>query len=655
MEEAPLSTRDLAASETKILRFRSLGGPARSLQLFLLCMIPIINFVYVSNIFSFLGTVFFLEQFLGLFMAIVLMATFLTLPAYGKASRSSVAWYDWLLTLCSFTIGLYVLLLFPKIAYQLTIATWDKWILGTLAILLFLEAARRLAGWFLVGTAAVFILYTKFAYLFPGIFLSGEVSWQRISSYSFLDSNALMGLPMATALTIVLPFILFGQVLMQTGGGSFLGDLAVSIMGRFRGGPAKMSVVASCLFGTISGSAVANVVVDGPITINLMKRVGYPSHVAAAIEAVASTGGQIMPPVMGVAAFIMAEFLAIPYAEVALAALVPALLYYTCLLMQVDLEALKGGLTGLPVKEIPRFGSVMKTGWVYLVPFAVLVYTLMILYWPPGKCGIAGVITALLVSCLRKETRPRIKSLLTLLEDTGKALLDISVICGIAGLIIGMIHYSGLALKLSMGLIALCHGNVFILLVLAAAVAIVLGMGMPTAPVYILLAVLVAPTLVQLGIDPLAAHLFIFYFGILSMITPPVCFASYAAASIAGADFSRTGYSAMRLALAAYAVPFLFIYSPSLLLKGPTGQILQTITTATIGVGVLTMGIVGVSFFGRISWNFPQRVLFFLISLLLFMPWLTTNLIGIFLLAVAVLSNNTARKTILLKLRYFRG
>ncbi|MBI2370267.1 MAG: TRAP transporter fused permease subunit [Deltaproteobacteria bacterium] len=455
-------------------------------------------------------------------------------------------------------------------------------------------------------------------------------SWERIASYLYLDASGLLGFPIAVTASIVVAFIFFGQALYTVGADKFLTDLALVAMGRYRGGPAKVAVVSSSLFGTVSGSAVSNVVVDGAITIPMMKRTGYPGHLAAAIEAVASTGGQIMPPVMGVAAFLIAEYLAIPYGQVALAAAIPASLYYLALFTQVDLEAAKHRLAGLPVQQLPRLRSVMRRGWVFLIPLLVLIYTLMIDHWQAGKAGMAAVITTFVVGALQKATRPTLRGILASIEETGRTMLDLVAITALAGLVIGALQLSGLSFKLSLLLVTVASGNALLLLALTAIVCIILGMGMPTAVIYVMLAVLVGPALTQLGIVPLAAHLFLFYFGMLSMISPPVCLATYAAAAIARSDFWKTGWAGMRLGIVAYVVPFVFAFHPALILQGTAGEIILAAATASLGVILLGVGCAGY-LFRPLGWG--KRAIISLAGLLLIPPtsspaWLTANIVG---------------------------
>jgi len=612
-------------------KFRSLSGASKVTLRVLIFSLTILGSLWAMEIHHSLSWAFFKEQYLGLFLALALGSIFIGTKVRAREPGNRVPWYDWLLAAAGFLVGGYVTIMYPTIAYRLGILSPDRWILGGLAILLVLEATRRLAGWSLVLLALVFMLYAKFAYLLPGLFYARGSSWGRIASYLYLDASGLFGFPLSVTASMVVAFIFFGQALYAVGGDKFLTDIALCAMGRYRGGPAKVSVVSSSLFGTISGSAVANVVIDGPITIPMMRRTGYPAHMAAAIEAVASTGGQVMPPVMGVAAFLIAEFLAIPYGEVALAAAIPACLYYIALFTQVDLEAAKRGLSGLPVDQLPKLRRVMRRGWVFLVPLLVLIYTLMIDNWGAGKAGMAAVISTFLVGLLQKETRPTFAGFLSSIEETGRTMLDLVAITSLAGFVIGALQLSGLTFKLSLMLVTVAGGNALLLLALTAIVCIILGMGMPTTIVYVMLAVLVGPALTQLGIMPLAAHLFIFYFGMMSMITPPVCMATYAAAAIARSDFWSTGWIGMRLGIVAYVVPFVFAFHPALLFKGTIDEIIMAALTALVGVIFLGIGVSGY-LFRPLGW--VKCTLLSLAGLLLIpspsgLYWLVANVIGL--------------------------
>src|SRR3990172_13224330 len=582
--------------EAELSRFRSLRGSLGLWEKILLGAIPVVGAFFVWDVPFYLGLALLREQYLGLFLALVLGAVFLSVPPSSRADRHRVPWYDLLFSCLGLVVGLYAALFFPEIMRRMGDPDALRLVLGVFAILLILEALRRTVGWILVGVGVFFLLYARFAHFVPGAFGGTGVPWERLINYLYTDVNSLFGLPLAVTATIVLPYIFFGQALFAIGAGEYLTDLAVAMFGRFRGGPAKVAVVASSLFGTISGSAVANVAVDGPITIPLMKRTGYKAPVAAAIEAVASTGGQIMPPIMGAAAFIMAEFLAIPYREVAIAAALPAILYYVALFAQVDLEAGKTGLRGFSRQELPALIPVLRKGWVFFVPLSILVYVLFIQNSDAGDAGIFAALATLALGFLRKELRAHPGWVLETLQSTGRTLLELGVTVALAGLILGAIQVSGLGFILSYALVSLAGGNILALFLLTAIGSMILGMGMPTTAVYVLLAVLVAPVLVQQGIDPLGAHLFIFYFGMVSMITPPICLAAYTAAAIVQADSMKTGLEATRLGIVAYIVPFLFVFSPALLLKGSAVDVSLAAVTAVVGTVLLGVAVTGYLF-----------------------------------------------------------
>ena len=577
-------------------KYRALGGATRAVEAALLVTLALVGGAWAAQIHHFWPWPFYNEQYLGLFLGLGLAPVFLLIKAAPGAPHDRVPWYDWLATGAALAVGLYVLVLYPRLAYSLAILTSDKILFGAVCILLVLEAVRRVAGWALTWIALACLIYANFAWLLPGLFYAKGSTWSRIAVYLYLDTNGILGVPLAVTASIVVAYILFGSALYAVGGDRFLTGVAMALMGRYRGGAAKMSVVSSTLYGTVSGSAVANVVVDGAVTIPMMKRAGYPPHLAAAIEAVASNGGQIMPPVMGAASFLIAEYLAIPYGQVALAALIPACLYYLALFVQVDLEAARLGLRGLPARELPRLRDVLGQGWVFVVPLTVLVYTLMIANWEAGKAGILAVVVTLAVGFLRRDTRPTGRKLVEALESTGRTMVELVAITTLAGIVIGTLQLSGFVSKLPMLLVSMAGGDVLLLLLLTGIVSVILGMSLPTTVVYITLAVLVAPALAQMGIVPLAAHLFLFYFGMLSLITPPDCLATYAAAAIAKADFWKTGWTGMRLGIVAYVVPFVFVLHPALILHGSAGEIVMTLITASLGVIFLGIGCAGFLF-----------------------------------------------------------
>lgn len=585
--------KELAEMESGA-RFRRFTNPAlRLIQHSFLLAIPFFALLFNFDIPSILGVAMLQEQYLGIILILVLTSVFLAMPAGRGMSRSKVPWYDLVFSLLSIVVGLYLVIFYPRIVNEIGEMTPDKVILGSIAIVLVMEAGRRMTGWVLVILAAVLILYAHYSYLFPGILNAKGISWSRIAVHLFIDPNSMLGIPLAIVSTIVVSFIFFGQVLFASGGGDFFTDLAMAAMGRFRGGAAKIAILASALFGTISGSPVANVVVDGAITIPMMVRTGYKPHVAAAIESTASNGGQIMPPVMGAAAFVMAEFLGVPYAKVALAAFVPALLYYLALFVQVDLEAGKTGITRIPPADMPSAIGVLKKGWFFIIPMGLIVYILFVLNLNAAKAGFYAAAVAMAVTFLRRDLRVTLKKFIAILESTGLAMLEVAVVCAVAGVVIGILTLTGLSSVLTMFISSHGSSNLFLILLLTGIIALVLGMGMPTTAVYVVVALSLAPAIIKLGILPMAAHMFVFYWGMLSMITPPICLAAYAGAAIAGTSPMRTGYACMRLGIIAYIVPFIFVYDPLLLLQGPPLMVTLALITATLGTLSIGIGMIG--------------------------------------------------------------
>jgi TRAP transporter 4TM/12TM fusion protein len=392
----------------------------------------------------------------------------------------------------------------------------------------------------------------------------------------------------------VLIFIMMGQVLFNTGGGEFFTDIASATMGRRRGGAAKVSVVASALFGSISGSAISNVTTTGVVTIPMMKKSGYSDVDAGAIEANASTGGQFMPPIMGAAAFLMAEFLEMDYAEIVVAALIPALLYYFAIFVQVDLVAARERISFL-AEQLPRAGAVLRDGWHFIVPFAVLIYALYGLNAQAEIAALYAVATMVVLGALRsyKGRRMDLRQFGASFWDAGIATTELVMIVAAAGFVIGILNKSGGGFALTLALVQLGGGNLYVLLLIAGLICIVLGMGMPTTGVYVLLAALVAPSLVEAGVDKLAAHMFILYFGMMSMITPPIALAAFAASSISRADPMKTGFAAMRMGWVAYVIPFMFVLSPTLIMLGAPWAIALNVATATVGVFAGSVVVVG--------------------------------------------------------------
>jgi TRAP transporter 4TM/12TM fusion protein len=510
-------------------------------------------------------------------------------------TRARPAWWDLAAAFGGLALCLTLAWRYPQLSTELTARPLDGILMAAALCLLVCEGTRRMAGWSLVAFTAAGVVYAMFGHHLPGIFQSRPVEFTRLLVYLNLDTNALLGATLQIAILVVVPFILLGQLLGRCGGSEFFTDLARAWMGRYRGGSAKVAVVGSGFFGMISGSAVANVTAVGVVTIPLMKRSGYPAQIAAAIEAVGSTGGQLMPPVMGAAAFLMAEVLGVPYAEVMIAAIIPAFLYYLALFFQVDVEAAKRGIRGEPADRLPRLVPVLKAGWYFPLPFVVLVYALVELNMRAEYCALlaAGVLIVLSLAFGYKGERVPLKDLVKAIVSTGGTVVDLILICAVSGMFIGILNITGLAFGMTLQLLAITGESLPLMLALTAVIAIVLGLGLPTVGVYIIMATLIAPALVKIGIAPMAAHMFLLYFGVMSMVTPPVALSAFAAANIAGSDVDKTGWTATRIGWASYIVPFLFALSPSLLMQGDPLTIAWAVVTAALGIWLGTIGVVG--------------------------------------------------------------
>ncbi len=615
-------------------RYRQLPGILGKITPVMLCTLPVAGIIYIMDVAGLLGKAFYSEQYFGFMYAIAFSTAFLMFPATKKSPRNKVPWYDFLFSFLGLVAGGYILVIYPKITYTLGIITPERVILGSIIVLAALELCRRLYGWPLVILGIVFILYARFTYLVPGLLSGPGISWPRLANSLYIHPTAILGIPPRVVFTIVLGFVFFGQVMFATGGGKSITDIALATMGKYRGGPAKAAVVASSLFGTLSGSATANVLTTGQLTIPMMKETGYKPAVAGAIEAVASTGGQILPPVMGSAAFLIAEFLEISYYQVAIAAAIPGILYYLAVFIHVDLEAAKAGIKGLTADRLPDLKKVLATGWVYIIPVIVLIYCLFILHVAPAKAALYSAACFFIVSAFRKETRITLTKLLTCLRNTGRITMEIGVVVAIAGVLIGIVGLTGVGITISQVLVAISGGQVWILLILTAAVSTILGMGMPVTATYIVLAILTAPALMQLGVVPLAAHLFVFYFGVLSFITPPVCVAVYPAAVLAGSDVMRTGFQAVKIGIVAFIVPFIFATNPALLLMGSVGEIILIVSTSIVGFAVLAVTIQGYLFRKMPILN---RLLLGIGAILLLWHDLVFNIIGLVLVMVVLL------------------
>mgnify|MGYP000409786835 CR=1 FL=1 len=511
----------------------------------------------------------------------------------------------------------------------------DHWYFGLFLVVL-IEATRRAVGLPLALVAIFFLFHTLYADLFSflGPFYGPPTSWDWLTQSQVIQTAGILGLPIYVMTAYVSLFIIFAVFLVRFGTGQLFIDLAYGMMGSQAGGPAKVAVVASSLFATVSGSTVANVVGTGSITIPLMKRVGYSARFAGAVEAAASTGGQIMPPIMGAVAFVMAEYMGVSYAAVILAALVPAILFFVALFSQVHFEAKRLGLQGMPREELPSVRGVLRERGYLLLPLIVLVGSMF--YYSVVKAALFGLVAILVVIFLRKSTRPSALDFLAALERAARMIVPVSVACAAAGLIIGCIAVSGLGIRFSSSVAGLADGQLWIGLVLTMLAAIVLGMGITTTAVYITLAVLVIPTLVDMGAPVMAAHLFALYFGVIANITPPVALAAYAAAGVAGSNPMGTGVTAFKLGISGFVVPFMFVYHPALLLEGDAVTIAIAIVTAVMGVVALGASMVG---WLRGPLGPMARLVILAAAILLIAPGFLTNVVGALLLvAILILS-----------------
>jgi TRAP transporter 4TM/12TM fusion protein len=612
--------------------------------------ITLLGLGWAADLYRAVGLLFRTEQLLAVVLGLSMALVFVVRPARRtRALRSRLPWYDAVLAVLSLGACLYVAWNYPAMLKgffrpkpEALTATW-------IVMVLLVEALRRSAGWALVIVVLGFVAYAMVGHLVEGDLQTREIRLNRMVYFLGIDTSGILGLVLLIAVTVVIPFVFFGQLLGASGGAAFFNDLSMGLMGRLRGGAAKISVLASSLFGSINGIVVSNILATGVVTIPLMKKSGFKAEQAAAIEAASSNGGQLMPPVMGAVAFLMADFLQISYGEVALAALIPSVLYYLALFVQADLEAAKGNILSVPLSEIPRLTKVIARGWAFLLPFVVLIHALFNLNaeaeWAALlACGAVMVVGFWIGYGAQRLTLADVWGCLV---RTGTSSADILMIAAAAGIIMGILQLTGLGFALTMLLVKLGAGNVLLLLVMAAFLCILLGMGMPTLGVYVLLAVLIVPALVEVGVSPLAAHMFILYLGMMSFVTPPVAIAAFFAANLAKADPMRTGFYAMRFSWTAYIVPFLFVFSPTLLMQGAPESILLAVATAAVGVWFISAGMIG---FGLRRMPVWSRVLAVVGGGMLILPhelgaWAWgVNAGGLALSALVLVSHVLARK-----------
>ncbi|MCF8107912.1 MAG: TRAP transporter permease [Desulfohalobiaceae bacterium] len=565
-------------------------------------------------------------------LSFIMVLCFLTRPLGRKSFTDRINHWIWAdLGIIGLTIAIQVYTLWDLESFIFRrgdLTNWDIG-LGILYILLLLEATRRVVGWAMVLIALFFLLQTAFSDYFFSIFYGPPSDLFTIVDYLWMRENGIFGIPIMVMATYIFLFILFGAILIRSGAGRFFINVALALTGSRVGGPAKASIVSSCLMASISGSAVANVVTTGSFTIPLMKRIGYKSHFAGAVEACASSGGQIMPPVMGAAAFVIAEFMNIPYLQVALAGLFPALIYFFSIFVMVHFEARKQNLETISRDELPNLKQELKrSGHLFLS--ILIIILLLVLGYTPMFAAFWAIISIFILSSLRPETRMTPLDMFSALEEGARKAIPVSIACATAGIIIGCVFVSGLGMEFSNVIVKLSGGYLPIALILTMFASLILGMGLTTTAVYITLAALIIPALIQMGVVPIAAHMFAFYFGLVSAITPPVALASFAAAGIAESNPMQTGVHSFRLGIAKYVLPFVFVYNAGMLFEGSWAQIILGILGGFAGIYALTVTAEG-WLFDRVGWL--TRLLMVPCALLIFHPDLGTDLVGWGLLA----------------------
>ncbi|MCI5105306.1 MAG: TRAP transporter fused permease subunit [Pseudomonadales bacterium] len=647
-DELEVKTRvevDDLDSEVQKLRYRELP---ESWRLVMAAMTAVSILLAINQIFNFgfgIGYVMLDSRYMYLITGVMLCMVFITFPA-SKHSPTHVPWYDLaIMALIAVIFSYYAFYAerivleaweysAPPIGVALAVATWA----------VVLEAGRRAGGWPVFAIVLVFSLYPTFADRLPNVIAALSIPLTDAAIFHVLGAESLFGIPMQVFAQLVFGFLIFGVCLQFTGGGPFFINLAFALLGHLRGGPAKVSIFSSGLMGSMSGGPISNVLTTGPLSIPAMRRIGFSKEYASGVEACASTGGVFMPPIMGATAFVMASFLNVSYVTVAIAALVPSVLYFFGLFMQIDAYAARNNLAGLPREELPKLGSVFREGWYFIAVFIALIWMLVYLQ----REAVAPFYATGLLLVINQFTRHRlsIEKLMQLVATMGKLLAELAGILAAIGLIIGGLAVTGIAGTIANDLVYLAGENVIILLMMGALTSFILGIGMTVTAAYIFLAIVLVPALTNSGLDPLASHMFVMYWGMLSFITPPVALAAFAAASVAQVSPMRAGFEAMRLGAIIYFVPFFFVFNPALLLQGGWLQNLQAISTALVGVALVSAALqgylLGLGDLGRGKAAWLVRCLIGLAGLTLALPagglfglsqWLLLSLALAFLLA----------------------
>ncbi|MFH0822765.1 MAG: TRAP transporter permease [Pseudomonadota bacterium] len=560
-------------------------------------------------------------------LALGLAMIFLLYPVRrGPTSQTAPPLLDIVLALAGLSAGLYHVVFYEQLLGRTGINTATDYVVAAAAVLLVMEACRRIVGWPMVLVAGSFLAYALWGNYLPGLFSHRGSSLERVLEHSYLGLEGIMGIPLGVSATLIFVYLLFAQFLEKTGIRAFFIDIAMAITGWSPGGPAKAAVVSSAFEGTISGSSIANTAGSGSFTIPMMKKLGYRPEFAAAVEASASTGGQIMPPVMGAAAFIMVEFLNMPYGDIVKAAAIPAVLYFTGVFLMVHFEAVREGLKGLPRADLPRLSDVVLRQGYLIIPLVLIIW-LMDSGTGPAKAAVWSIALAWGLGALKKPTRMGPREVLQTMSDAAVQALPVIATCATAGIIVGVVTLTGIGLKLSANMVDLAGNSLAAALFMTMLASLVLGMGIPTTATYVVLATMAAPALQNLGVEPIAAHLFVFYFGVVADITPPVALAVYTAAAIAGSDPWKAGIEAVKLSLGAFLIPYIFAVSPVMVLVGATPLlIIQMLITAIGGMAALSAAVAG---FWTVRLSAIERLALLGGGLMLVDPGQLTDLIGI--------------------------
>lgn len=576
---------------------------------------------------------------LGFGMALV----FLLYPSRKSWSRHKVHPFDVLLAIVGAATPAYILIEYKELVLRAGLVTDVDFIVGLIGILLVIEATRRVVGLPMVCVVLFFLAYAFLGPYMPGALAHRGLTLEQLVSHLYYTTEGIFGIPLGVSATFIFLFILFGAYLESTGLGKFFIDLANAIAGWASGGPAKVAVLSSGLMGTISGSSVANVAGTGSFTIPMMKKLGYHKNFAGAVEAAASTGGQLMPPIMGAAAFLMAEFVGVPYLEIVKAAAIPAVLYFLGVWIGVHFEAKRNDLKGIPRSELPKFSVILKDRGHLAIPLIAIIY-LLVAGYTPMRAALFGILLSIVAACLRKSTRLTPMQIVQGLIDGAKNVLGVLVACAAAGIVIGVVTKTGVGLKLASVLIDVAGGMLLPTMFFTMITSIVLGMGVPTTANYVITSTIAAPALVQMGVPVLAAHMFVFYFGIVADVTPPVALAAFAGSAISGGDPLRTGINASKLAIAAFIVPYVFVLAPVLLMIDATaGTLIMALVTAIVGMTGISASLIG--FFVTKPTKL-ERIMLLIGGLLMLKPGMLTDIIGFLMLAIVFFVQRRRKRTL---------